>query len=93
MQAASYFLEKLSEAVESLHGQIPGFIGQSKDQAKKADQLITWLMNRIQLMGHFTVHPFTTEAYLTQTKDKISIHDRSYLKALNAIPNEKLYEQ
>jgi hypothetical protein len=92
-QAANYFLEKLSEAVESLHRQLPGLIGQSKEQAKKADQLIIWLMNRIRLMGHFAVHPFTTASYLTQTKNKISNHDRSYLKALNAIPNEKLFEQ
>jgi hypothetical protein len=91
-QAAAYFLEKLNATVETLHGQLPSLISQSKEQAKKADQLIIWFMNKIRLMEHFAVSLFTTTAYLTLAKDKLSTHDRSYLKALNAIPNEKLFE-
>ncbi|HTD98331.1 MAG TPA: HRDC domain-containing protein [Mucilaginibacter sp.] len=92
-QAANYFLEKLRTAVENLHKQLPKLIGQSKEQAKKADQLIIWLMDRIQLIEHFAGNPFTTAAYLTLTKNKLSIYDHSYLKALNALPNEKLFKQ
>ncbi len=92
-QAAGYFLEKLRISVESLHLQLPALINQSKDKAAKADQLIIWLMNRIRLMEHFAANPFTTAAYLSLSKTKLNTHDRSYLKALNALPNEKLYEQ
>ena len=92
-QAAGYFLEKLRAAVESLHQQLPLLIGESKDRAGKADQLIIWLMNRIRLMEHFAVHPFMTNDYLEMVKGKITTSERSYLKALNAIPHEKLYQQ
>ncbi|MES2063465.1 MAG: HRDC domain-containing protein [Bacteroidota bacterium] len=92
-QAAAYFLEKLTTATESLHKQLPGLIGQSKDAAKKADALVIWLMDRIRLMEHFAQHHFTADAYLALCKNKIKKHERSYLKALNALPNEKLYEQ
>lgn len=91
--AAAYFLEKLKAATESLHQQLPGLIGSSKELAKKADQLIIWLMNRIRLMEHFAQIPFTSDAYLEMIKNKVKTDDRSYLKALNAPPNEKLYEQ
>ncbi len=93
VQAAAYFLEKLTATTESLYQQLPELIGQSKELAKKADQLIVWLMNRIRLMEYFAQVPFTTASYLDRTKDKAKTHDRSYLKALNAPPNEKLYEQ
>jgi hypothetical protein len=92
-QAAAYFLDKLRASVENLHLQLPGLIGTSKEQAKKADQLIIWLMDRIRLMERFAAEPFTTAAYLALTKDKIKTYHGSYLKALNALPNEKLYEQ
>jgi hypothetical protein len=92
-QAAGYFLEKLRAAVESLHLQLPALINQSKEKAAKADGLILWLLNRIRLLEHFAGNLFTTEAYLTVSKNKLNSHDRSYLKALNALPNEKLYEQ
>lgn len=92
-QAAGYFLDKLRITVEDLHRQLPSIIGQSKTAAAKADQLIIWLMNRIHLMEYFALHPFTTTAYLELIKNKIGAHDQSYLKALNAKPNEKLYEQ
>jgi hypothetical protein len=91
--AAAYFLDKLTATVESLHRQLPGLIGTSKEAAQKADELIFWLMNRIRLMEHFAKEQFTIVAYLELVKDKIKTHDRSYLKALNAIPNEKLYEK
>jgi hypothetical protein len=91
--AAVYFLDKLQASVDNLHLQLPGLIGTSKELAKKADQLIIWLMNRVRLMEHFAEVPFTTAAYLAQTKDKIKTYPGSYLKALNALPNEKLYEQ
>jgi len=92
-QAAGYFLEKIRIAIESLHLQLPALINQSKDKAAKADQLIIWLMNRVRLLEYFAVNPFTTAAYLALSKNKLTGHDRSYLKALNALPNEKLFEQ
>jgi hypothetical protein len=92
-QAAGYFLDKLRLAVESLHFQLPALINQSKDKAAKADQLIIWLMNRIRMLEHFSANPFTTDTYLALSKNKLNSHDRSYLKALNAVPNEQLYEQ
>jgi hypothetical protein len=92
-QAAGYFLDKLRLAVESLHLQLPALIGQSKDKAAKADQMIIWLMNRIKLLEHFATNPFTTATYLALAKNKLNSHDRSYLKVLNAVPNEELYEQ
>ena len=92
-QAAGYFLEKLKAAVESLHLQLPALINQSKDKAAKADQLISWLMNHILLLEHFAVHPFATDACLALVRNKPATHERSYLKALNAVPNEPLYER
>ncbi|ASU35466.1 HRDC domain-containing protein [Mucilaginibacter xinganensis] len=93
MPAAAYFLEKLRTATETLHRQFPVLIGDSKDKAGKADQLMIWLMNRLRLLGHFSQNPFTTAGYLSLAENKIKSYDKSYLKALNAIPNEKLYEQ
>lgn len=91
--AASYFLDKLTAITQSLHLHLPVYIDLSKDRAAKADQIVTWLMQRIRVLEYFSVNPFTTQAYLSLTKDKVSNHDGSYLKALNAKPNEKLYEQ
>lgn len=92
-QAAAYFLEKLQRAIDVLHQQLPLYIGQSKDKAGKADQLIIWLMNRVCLLEYFSANPFTTAACLEQEGNKLKLFDKSYLKALNALPNEKLYEQ
>jgi len=92
-QAAGYFLDNLRAATEALHLQLPGLINRSQDKAAKADQLIIWLMNRIRLLEYFATNPFNTNAYLALSKNKLNSHDRSYLKALNAVPNEKLYEQ
>ncbi|MGZ3756144.1 MAG: HRDC domain-containing protein [Mucilaginibacter sp.] len=92
-QAAAYFLDKLRATIEKLHLQLPMLIGESKDKAGKADQLIIWLMNRVSLLEYFSLHIFTTDAYLACVKSKLITYDGAYLKALNAIPNEKLYEQ
>lgn len=92
-QAAKYFLDKLTQAVEQAHRQLPTIVAQSKEKAGKADQLIVWLMNRIKLMEYFSANEFSTGAYLNAIKSKINTYDGSYLKALNALPNEKLYEQ
>ena len=92
-QAAAYFLDKLRATIEKLHLHLPLLIGESKDKAGKADQLIIWLMNRIRLMEYFALHPFTADAYLSLAKSKLTAYEGSYLKALNAIPNEKFYEQ
>lgn len=91
--AAAYFLEKLRATVESIHQQLPALIGQSKDKAAKADQLISWLMNRIAILTYFAANPFTTAACLSLKRDQRSTNERSYLKALTALPNEALYEQ
>jgi hypothetical protein len=91
MPAAAYFLEKLRTAIENLHRQLPLYIGQSKEQAAKADQLIIWLMDRVRLLEHFSAKPFTTAEYLTLAENKVKSYEASYLKALNALPNEKLY--
>jgi hypothetical protein len=91
--AAVYFLDKLRVIVETLHVQLPALIGESKDKAGKADQLINWLMTRMGLLEHFAVHSFTTDSYLTLVKNKLMGQGHSYLKALNAIPNELLYER
>jgi hypothetical protein len=92
LQAAAYFEEKLEQLTEILHQNLPAFIGKAKDVAHKADRLINWLMNRIHLLQHFAEHPFTAAEYLTVVKQKITTDDKSYVKALNAKPNEKLYQ-
>jgi hypothetical protein len=91
--AASYFLEKLAQAVERLHTQLPAWIDKSKEQAAKADKLITWLMTRIVMMQHFSANAFSTTGYLeVKAKGKV-ITQKSYVKLLNAKPNEALFQQ
>jgi PIF1-like helicase/HRDC domain/UvrD-like helicase C-terminal domain len=91
--AAAYFLEKLAQAIANLHQQLPGLVGASKENAAKADKLISWLMTRVAMMRHFSVHPFTTGDYLElKAKGKIA-PDISYIKLLNAKPNEELFRQ
>jgi hypothetical protein len=92
MQAAAYFKDKLELLTETLHQNLPMFIGKAKDVAHKADRLIHWLTNRIHLLQHFAQHPFTGVEYLTINKQKVTADDKSYVKALNAKPNEKLYQ-
>jgi superfamily II DNA helicase RecQ len=90
-KAAAYFQGKLRVMVESLHGQLPALIGQSKETAAKADELINWLMARIKLLERFAVHAFSAAAYLEILNQKKA--GSTYLKVLNALPNEELYQQ
>jgi len=96
-KAAAYFLQKLKLAIEDLHTGLTISIGQSKEKAAKADQLINWIMARIKLMEYFAENEFDTDVYLDVKKnaDTLSAADksRSYVKALNAKPNEKLFIQ
>ncbi|MFD0766938.1 HRDC domain-containing protein [Mucilaginibacter lutimaris] len=92
-QASAYFLEKLTASVETLHNNLPFLIDRSKEKAAKADELMIWLMNRIRLLQYFSANPFATSVYLDQVKNKVITHERNYLKALNAIPNEELYNE
>ncbi|MDB4923522.1 HRDC domain-containing protein [Mucilaginibacter sp.] len=96
-KAAAYFQDKLKEAVEMLHNQLPGLIGKSNEKAAKADQLIQWMMTRLSLMGHFSKESFTASVYLKIKKNAQAIttadQSHSYVKALNAKPNEKLFNQ
>ncbi|WP_295795979.1 HRDC domain-containing protein [Mucilaginibacter sp.] len=91
--AAAYFLGKLRETIENLHIQLPAFIGQSKEKATKADQLINWAMARISLMEHFSASDFTSDIYLGLKKYLPANKLGAYLQALNAKPNEKLFFQ
>ncbi|GGH04338.1 HRDC domain-containing protein [Mucilaginibacter phyllosphaerae] len=93
MQAAAYFLDKLQASTTLLYQNLPFMVDQSKERAAKADQLIVWLLNRIGLIEYFSQNPFATAAYLALAQDKVYTHHRSYLKALNALPNEELYQQ
>lgn len=90
-KASTYFHGKLSGAVQNLHQQLPALIGQSKETAAKADELINWIMARIKVLDHFTKAEFTATAYLEVQTKKSNIS--TYLKTLNALPNEELYEQ
>jgi hypothetical protein len=94
-KAAAYFREKLSAATESLHKQLPTLIGTSKEAAAKADALIQWMKARISLMEHFSKEDFSVDAYLEVRKSAqaAAAKTRTYVKALNAKPNEKLFEQ
>jgi hypothetical protein len=90
-KAATYFLGKLSTIVEGLHQQLISYIGQSQEMAAKADELINWLMARIKILEHFTEAEFATPAYLALQSKKGTASN--YLKILNALPNEELYQQ
>jgi len=91
-KGAGYFKEKLESVAGRLHSQLTAFVGTSKDLAGRADELLNWVMARLQLLEIFSAAPFTTDGYLhIQRSKKQSVH--SYLKALNAKPNEALFEQ
>jgi hypothetical protein len=99
-KAAEYFLVKLKVATESLHTQLPSYINQPgaiKEKAAKADLLIQWIMTKITLMEHFSKEEFNVIAYLKVKKDAhagaIADQSQSYVRALNAKPNEKLFNQ
>ncbi|WP_158826185.1 HRDC domain-containing protein [Mucilaginibacter lacusdianchii] len=92
-KAATYFYEKLETAIPDLHIQLSQLVGNSKELAGKADELLRWLMTRLKLLEAFKDLPFATDNYLTLKREpKVSLK-HSYLKALNAKANEKLYEQ
>jgi len=96
-KAAIYFLEALKTITERLHAQIPVLIGQSKEGAAKADQLLQWVMTRLNLLEYFSKSTFSVTAYLEAKTDALTnlAADQSWscVKALNAKPNEKLYQQ
>ncbi len=91
-KAAAYFFNELKQAAESLHAQIPALIGTSKEGAAKADQLLNWIMARIQLMAYFSQHEFNAATY-SEAKIALTKPANTFAKALNAKPNEKLYQQ
>lgn len=91
-KAAGYFLTELKKSAESLHSQLPALIGTSKEGAAKADQLLKWIMERISLMDYFSKNNFDAQAYQTAVA-LIQKPENRYTKALNAKPNEKLYQQ
>ena len=96
-KAAIYFHEKLKIAVETLHLQLPGLIDKSKEKAAKADQLINWMMTRLYLLEYFSTQNFAAGVYVEVKKSvKVKVaadQSRSYVKALNAKPNEQLFNQ
>lgn len=93
-KAAAYFLDKLKTTTENLHGQIPFLIGNSIEKAAKADKLIQWMMARISLLEYFGANAFTTDSFLDRKKSAkaaaLADKSRSYLRAMNAKPNEEL---
>lgn len=97
-KAAAYFLTKLETATENLHNQLPAFLkqlGAMKENALKADQLMQWLSIRAGLMACFAKEIFTVDSYLEVKKKAYATtaadKSRSYVKALSAKPNEKLF--
>jgi len=90
-KAAGYFRNKLSAFTEHLHRQLPDFIGQSKEIAAKADELINWLLVKLQLLEYFVQTEFSADAYLDLQNRKSNSSD--YLRALTAPINEPLYQQ
>ncbi|WP_461452060.1 HRDC domain-containing protein [Mucilaginibacter sp.] len=93
-KAAIYFLNELKQASESLNAQLPQLLGTSKEGAAKADRLLQWLMTRMSMMEYFSTSDFDTDIYLNVKKEALATKPTySYVKALNAKPNNKLYEQ
>lgn len=91
-KAASYFKEKLDTAGVALHASLTAFVGNSKEMAAKADELLRWTLNRSKLLEIFSDTIFSTDKYLQAIRKK-NLLENSLLKALNAKPNERLYEQ
>jgi hypothetical protein len=96
-KAAVYFMEKLKTTTESLYGQMLFLIGNSAEKAAKADRLMQWMMARITLMEYFSEADFTADAYLQKKLSAkagaVADKSRSFVKALNAKPNEALFEK
>jgi hypothetical protein len=91
-KAAAYFKDQLTAVSRLLHDELTQAIGTSKELAVKADDLLNWILTKIDLLCNFSTVTFTTHTYLKLQKDKKK-DQHSYLKALNAKPNEQLYEQ
>jgi hypothetical protein len=91
--AATYFIEKLTKALETLYAQLPTAIGSSIENAAKADKLTGWIITRLNLMRYFTEAHFTTSAYLELKAKGKAAPEISFVKALNAKPNEVLFER
>ncbi|MES2809725.1 MAG: DEAD/DEAH box helicase, partial [Bacteroidota bacterium] len=81
-KAAVYFSGKLTAMTEHLHQQISPYIGNSKEAAAKADELINWLLHRLRLLDHFSQAQFTTAEYERQQSEKNATS--GFLKELNA---------
>lgn len=91
-KAAAYFAEKLNKYVDSLHQQLTGAVDTSKELAGKADNLLRWITARIKLLQVFAEQSFRSEQFIALQRQSSGPLSHSYLKALNAKPNEKLYE-
>ncbi len=89
-KAADYFHGKLEALVQTLHKDLGNFVGTSKDLAGRADKLLRWLITRIDQLSIFRAEPFTTDRMLTLQRQPPLPLPHSYLKALNARPNEDL---
>ncbi|WP_184546172.1 HRDC domain-containing protein [Mucilaginibacter sp. FT3.2] len=99
-KATGYFLVKLKAAVETLHAQLPALIkqlGTTQQKAAKADLLIQWMVARITLMEYFGKEAFDVNSYLEVKKNahagSVADQSQSYVKAINAKPNEKLFNR
>ena len=90
-KAAAYFKDQLIAISQTLHDQLTQTIGSSKDLAGKADELLNWMLTKIDLLNIFCQVKFRPETYLELRNQKRKGR-HSYLKALNAKPNEALYE-
>jgi len=92
-KAAAYFYGQLQSAVTDLHTQLGRHVGTSKELAGKADELLRWVMNKTLQLETFSQKMFSTDAYLDVLRQPKMPLAHSYLKVLNAKPNEALFEQ
>ncbi|RFZ94046.1 helicase [Mucilaginibacter conchicola] len=91
-KAAIFFSDKLETMLAGLYVSLSGYVGTSKELAAQADKLMHWLVNRLWLLKAFSDQTFTTDDYLRISLQK-QTPEQSLLKALNAKPNEALYER
>ncbi|MCC8408192.1 AAA family ATPase [Mucilaginibacter sp. UR6-1] len=91
-KAADYFHNKLEGIINALHSQLGSFIGNSKELAGRADKLLRWLISRISFLDTFRKAPFNTQAFLELRRKPQPALSHSYLKTLNAKPNEELLD-
>ncbi|GAB3922226.1 HRDC domain-containing protein [Mucilaginibacter myungsuensis] len=90
-KAAVYFHQQLEATIIILHGRLGDHVGKSKEMAGRADELLRWLMQRIQVLETFTREPFSIDLYQDLMRKKIALPN-SFVKALNAKPNEELFD-